>query len=102
MLAMPSVRVNRKGADRVRSGHPWIFSSDVIERGTAQPGDAVRVLDHQGHNLGTGHYSSTSQITLRILSNHIEAVDETFLIKRIESALQHRQRVVSATNAYRL
>jgi len=102
MLAMPSVRVNRKGADRVRSGHPWIFSSDVIERGTAQPGDAVRVLDHQGHNLGTGHYSSTSQITLRMLSNHIEAVDETFLIKRIESALQHRQRVVSATNAYRL
>lgn len=99
---MPSVRVNRKGADRVRSGHPWIFSSDVIERGTAQPGDAVRVLDHQGHNLGTGHYSSTSQITLRMLSNHIEAVDETFLIKRIESALQHRQRVVSATNAYRL
>ncbi len=99
---MPSVRVNRKGADRVRSGHPWIFTSDVIDRGTAHPGDAVRVLDHRGHNLGTGHYSSASQIALRLLSNHIEAIDEAFLSKRIEAALQHRKRVVSNSDAYRL
>ena len=64
---MHSVRVNRKGADRWRSGHPWIFTSDVIDRGDAQPGEAVKVMDPRGESLGTAHFSSTSQITLRML-----------------------------------
>lgn len=99
---MPTVRVNRKAADRVHSGHPWIFSSDVIDRGSAQPGDAVRVVDSKGHNLGTGHFSSTSQITIRLLSTHIEAIDEAFLLRRIRAAQEFRQRVVTDSNAYRL
>lgn len=99
---MPVVRINRKAVDRVRSGHPWIFSSDVIERGSAQPGDAVRVVDSKGHNLGTGHFSSTSQITIRLLSTHIEPIDERFLLKRIQAAQEFRRRVVSNSNAYRL
>ena len=60
---MNEVRVNRKAADRVASGHPWIFSSDVADRGGAQPGEAVKVADPRGRPLGTAHYSSTSQIT---------------------------------------
>jgi len=34
---MNEVRVNRKAAGRVASGHPWIFSSDVADRDGAQP-----------------------------------------------------------------
>ena len=100
--AMPVVRVNRKAAERVRSGHPWIFASDVIDRGAAQSGDAVRVIDPKGRNLGTGHYSSTSQIAVRLLSNRIEAIDEAFFSKRIEAAVEYRRRVVMDSNAYRL
>ncbi len=99
---MPTVRVNRKGADRIDSGHPWIFSSDLLDRGSAQPGDAVRVIDFKGRGLGTAHYSSTSQISLRLLSRHVESIDEAFLRKRIEAAYAHRQRVVSDSDAYRL
>ena len=102
MTPLPIVRVNRKAADRVQSGHPWIFSSDVIDRGAAQPGDAVRVVDHKGHALGVAHYSSTSQIALRLLSNHVEPIDENFLRKRIEAAYAYRQRVVGDSDAYRL
>ncbi len=102
MPAIPTVRVNRKGADRVASGHPWIFSSDVIERGSAGPGDAVRVVDHKGRALGVAHYSSTSQIALRLLSSHVETIDESFLRKRIEGAYAYRQRFVSDSDAYRL
>ena len=29
---MRSVKVNRKAADRIASGHPWIFASDIVER----------------------------------------------------------------------
>lgn len=99
---MTSVRVNQKAAGRLASGHPWIFSSDVIDRGTAQPGDAVQVVDIKGRPLGTAHYSSTSQITLRLLSSRVEPFDIAFLRTRIEKALQFRERVVKDSNAYRL
>jgi 23S rRNA (cytosine1962-C5)-methyltransferase len=101
MLAMPTVRVNRKAADRVRSGHPWIFASDVVDRGEARPGDAVRVVDHKGQTLGTAHYSS-SQIALRLLSRRVEAIDCAFIRARIEAALGYRRRIVSHSDAYRL
>lgn len=102
MSTVPTVRVNRKAADRVFSGHPWIFSSDILDRGAAQSGDAVRVVDHKGKLLGTAHYSSTSQITLRLLSRHAEIINENFLRSAIEAAYQFRRRIVSDSNAYRL
>ena len=69
-----------KRRDRVaRPGHPWIFSSDVTDRGEAQPGDAVQVVDPQtAARSGTAHYSSTSQICLRLLSAQVEAIDRAF------------------------
>ena len=102
MSTVPTVRVNRKAADRVFSGHPWIFSSDILDRGAAQSGDAVKVVDHKGKLLGTAHYSSTSQITLRLLSKHVEVINENFLRSSIEAAYQFRQRTVQDSNAYRL
>ncbi len=102
MLAFPSVRVNSKAADRIHSGHVWIFSSDVLDRGNAQPGDAVRVIDHKGRALGVAHYSSSSQISLRLLSNRVEAIDRAFLSRRIQAAYRYRQRFVHDSNAYRL
>ena len=102
MPSLPTVRVNRKAADRVASGHPWIFASDVIDPGSVGAGDAVRVVDFKGRILGTAHFSSTSQISLRILSKHVECIDERFLLKRIEAAQAFRQRIVSSSDAYRL
>ena len=84
---MTTVRVNRKAAERAASGHPWIFSSDVVDRGDAAPGDAVKVLDQRGQFLGVAHYSSTSQITLRLLSRKAEVIDREFFLKRLRGAL---------------
>lgn len=94
--------MNRKAADRAASGHPWIFASDVVDRGDAAPGDAVRVLDPRSKFLGVAHYSSTSQITLRLLSNRPEIIDRTFFRTRLAAALAHRERVVQNSDAYRL
>jgi 23S rRNA (cytosine1962-C5)-methyltransferase len=80
----------------------WIFSSDIIDRGDAQAGDAVRVVDFRGRPLGIAHYSSTSQITLRLLSTQNEKIDHSFLSTRIAAALDYRRRVVENSNAYRL
>jgi 23S rRNA (cytosine1962-C5)-methyltransferase len=94
--------VNRKAADRAASGHPWIFASDVVDRGDGAPGDAVRVLDPKSKFLGIAHYSSTSQITLRLLSTRPEIIDRTFFRDRLAAALAHRDRVVQNSDAYRL
>jgi 23S rRNA (cytosine1962-C5)-methyltransferase len=96
------VKVNRKGALRAANGHPWIFSSDVEDRGNAAPGDAVEVQDPRGRPIGTAHYSSTSQITLRLLSTLREPIDKEFFMRRLTAALLHRERVVENSNACRL
>jgi 23S rRNA (cytosine1962-C5)-methyltransferase len=97
-----TIRVNRRAANRVVSGHPWIFSSDVTHRGTAQGGEAVMVLDSKGHALGTAHYSSTSQICLRLLSTVPEPVDISFYERRLSAAASHRRLVVEDSGCYRL
>lgn len=52
--------------------------------------------------LGTAHFSDSSQISLRLLSNRVETIDRDFFRRRIGRAEEHRQRVVSDSDAYRL
>ncbi|MEO8098885.1 MAG: class I SAM-dependent rRNA methyltransferase [Acidobacteriota bacterium] len=99
---MNTVRVNRKAAGRVASGHPWIFSSDVVSKDSVTPGEAVAVADDRGKILGVAHFSSTSQITLRMLSGTRQELDRAFYLRRLQQALAHRERVVENSNAYRI
>ena len=52
--------------------------------------------------MGVAHYSSTSQITLRLLSNRAEPIDREFFRRRLTQAIAHRERVVENSDAYRL
>jgi 23S rRNA (cytosine1962-C5)-methyltransferase len=100
---MNEVRVNRKAADRVASGHPWIFSSDIVNLDGAQAGSAVKVADQRGRALGTAHFSSASQITLRMLSHQVEEIGADFYLKRLRAAEAHRRLVVpQVTDSYRV
>jgi len=100
---MNEVRVNRKAADRVASGHPWIFTSDIVNLDGAQPGAAVKVADPRGRALGTAHFSSSSQISLRMLSHQVEEIGRDFYLKRLRAAEDHRRTVVPhGTDAYRV
>lgn len=99
---MTEIKVNRKAANRVASGHPWIFSSDVTERDHAAPGSVVKVIDPQRRALGMAHYSSTSQICLRLLSREIGEIGPEFFARRIAEADAHRRLVVHGTDAYRV
>jgi 23S rRNA (cytosine1962-C5)-methyltransferase len=97
-----TVRINHKAAGRIASGHPWVFVSDVVDRGQAEPGEAVNVVGPQGKGLGVAHYSSTSQICLRLLSHQGQPIDAVFFERRIAGAEALRRRVVKDSNAYRL
>lgn len=99
METQPTVRITRKGADRFRSGHPWIFRSDLSDTGDAAAGDTVRVTDHSNRFLGQAHYSAASQIALRMLTRGAEPVD---IAGRIAAAQAFRETCVTDSTAYRL
>ncbi|HVY93711.1 MAG TPA: class I SAM-dependent rRNA methyltransferase [Bryobacteraceae bacterium] len=97
-MEITPVEISRKGAERLASGHPWIFRSDVVSAGEAGAGEMVHVLDPRGRFLGQAHYSTASQIALRMLSRSAEPVD---LAARIAAAQKFRAGITETT-AYRL
>src|ERR1039457_6543882 len=70
-LGNPGALVNRRAADRLRRGHPWVYASDswaipLPEPATDVPPALLPVADHRGLLLGTALYSPSSQIALRL------------------------------------
>ena len=101
-LSLPVVRVSRRGAKRLQDGHVWVYRSDIVSADGIAPGAAVSITDERGKFLGTALYSSSSQIAIRMISNH--AVDDLsgLLRERIQGAIAYRERVVRDTDAYRV
>jgi 23S rRNA (cytosine1962-C5)-methyltransferase len=97
---MQSARVNKKGADRVRQGHLWIYRSDVIAA-DAEAGAIVTVKDERGNFVGQALFSDASQIALRFLTQSNEEIDREWWRRRIREARQRRH-IAPETNAYRL
>ncbi|MCX6599274.1 MAG: class I SAM-dependent rRNA methyltransferase [Acidobacteria bacterium] len=87
------MKINRRAADRLRQGHVWVYVSDLLPGATAEPGEVVRVEDEKGRFIGQAHYSSTSQIALRLLTRDATPVDRDFLRARILAAFEYRERL---------
>jgi len=100
MAAMNTVRVNKKGANRVRAGHLWIYRSDVVDV-AAEGGSVVTVRDERGNFIGQAFYSDASQIALRFVTQSQEEIDRAWWRRRIIEAAARRN-VTADTNAYRL
>jgi 23S rRNA (cytosine1962-C5)-methyltransferase len=97
---MNTARVNKKGADRVRQGHLWIYRSDVIAV-DAEGGSVVTVKDERGNFVGQALFSDASQIALRFLTQSNEEIDREWWRRRICDA-RDRRHIAPETNAYRL
>jgi 23S rRNA (cytosine1962-C5)-methyltransferase len=95
-----SAVIAARGAERWRAGHPWIYRSDVLKV-DADPGDMVEVRSERGRPLGYAFFSSTSQITLRMLGDGPRDERE-FFRERLQAAIGYRQRVAAGADAYRL
>ncbi len=90
-VSLPEVRVSRKGEDRLRSGHPWVFGDDLREVPTGlAPGQWVRVRSRAGDLLGTATANLRSRIALRRVSHGAVEPSAGFLGGRIREALLRR------------
>ena len=97
---MNSVNVNKRGANRVRQGHLWIYRSDVIDV-DADAGSIVSVVDEGGNFFGQAFYSDRSEIALRFLTLNKETIDHGWWRDKIRQCGE-RRRIPSDTNAYRV
>ena len=97
---MKTVRVNKKGADRVRRGHLWIYQSDLVDV-DADGGSVVSVKDERGNFIGQAFFSDASQIALRFLTQSAEEIDRRWWRQRIAETAARRN-IPDDTNAYRV
>lgn len=97
----PAVVVSRRGADRLRAGHPWIYRSDVLQA-NAEPGDLVQIVSERERLLGFAFWSSTSQIALRFLDDGPIPNESDFLAGRLRAAVDYRAGMGLEAGAYRL
>ncbi len=104
-VIIPKVIINDRSAARLRAGHAWVYASDVMNDGTALPGALVHVVNTKSRLQGSAVFSSSSQIKLRMISDHAidsEAELLELLAARLREAVSYRRQIVSDSNAFRL
>ena len=96
----PEVRVSRKGEERLRSGHAWVFGDDLREVPPGlPPGQWAWVRSRSGESLGTATINLGSRIALRRVSRADILPTEAFLGDRLREASGGVPRMGWAGNA---
>ena len=98
---MPDVILSRRGEERIQSGHPWVYRSDVAEA-SASAGEIVGVRGPRGRILGEALFSDRSEITIRMLTRGDVRADDALLRARLQQAIAFRQSIGIDATAYRL
>jgi len=102
-VTQPTVRITKKGVDRWKAGHPWIYAADVdtSPKGLAG-GEIVRVEDGRGWFLGQAFFSKESKIVLRWLAWDDTPVDVALFRERLQRADALRRAAYPGQTAYRV
>jgi 23S rRNA (cytosine1962-C5)-methyltransferase len=99
LLPGPAILITRRAADRLRTGHLWVYATDVERRIPATgdtelaPGSLATIADSRGIALGTGLYSNASQIAVRLVSRTAQLSRPQYLADvaaRLQAALALR------------
>jgi len=108
-LPVPCAQVTRRASESLRSGHLWVYASDIeqVELGPygSQPPSLLPAVDNRGIPLGTALYSPASQIALRLVSRELISSQQWLIIaaERLRAAIALRRPLLDAeTNACRL
>jgi len=96
-------RIYLKRTSRVLAGHLWVFSNELATSPkTSEPGSVVELRDRRDTFLGIGYINPHSLISIRILSRKEESIDKDFFRKRINNAIDYRERICGKRRSYRV
>ena len=101
VVATPTVVISARGEQRVRTGHPWIYRSDVVDV-DAGAGDIVQVIGPRQRRIGDALFSDRSQIPIRMLTHGEQVADLDLIRARLVRALQFRDSLQLDATAFRL
>ncbi len=103
---MQTLRITRRAADRLRSGHLWIYRTELESHpADLEPGSLVTLTDSRELPLGTALYSSESTLAARLVSHTPALTREQYLADlrtRVDAALALRRSLAPDTHALRL
>src|SRR6267378_2188532 len=89
--AEPEIALSRRGLERLRSGHVWVYRTDLRAPSGLQGGEVVRLVDDRGWFVGKAFYGKQSQISVRLLTREDEPIDEAFFARRLAQARALRE-----------
>ncbi len=93
------IHINTKASEQIRKGFPWVYKSDIFKNSALEisdKGELVTVLDNKGKAIATAYLNYNSTISARILTTKLnEKIDEDFFVKRIQNAINKRQKYFS-------
>lgn len=93
--SFPRFVVTEKAEAAVRSGHPWVYHTEILETAPCEDGALADVYSRKGRYLGTGFFNSHSKIRIRIISrNANDRFDEAFYERRLRYAVDYRRTVM--------
>jgi 23S rRNA (cytosine1962-C5)-methyltransferase len=98
---MSTVSITKRGEDRIRNGHPWVYRSDVAKV-SAAAGATVLVTGIRNVPLGYALYSDRSEIPLRMLTRGREEPTLELWRTRLDAAVTYRESLGIDATAYRL
>src|SRR5205807_6084121 len=99
---MGQVNISKRAAKRIRTGHIWVYKSDVRELREVDAGAIVTVFDEANNFVGQAFYSDRSEIALRFLTTRGEQLDREWWRARLQACAERRANIARDTNAYRL
>jgi len=99
---MKSIRLKPGKERSLLRRHPWVFDG-AVARGSADPGETVRIDSHEGEFLAWGAYSPASKIRVRAWSfEQAQRIDAAFFRDTLRRAIALRERMGIASNGLRL
>jgi len=103
---LASVTLKKSADSFIQRKHPWIFSGAIEKvEGSPSNGEIVQIFTSNKTHIGSGSFSPSSQIRVRVWSfNPEEKIDTDFFRSKISLASSLRENIIdtSNTNAYRI
>lgn len=96
-MTLPVVRLQPGRHKRARSGHPWVYSNEVVMDAAAKAlpkGGLVRLEASNGEPLGVAMFNPHTLIAARIVARDATAaIDAAFFAGRLAAARDLRERL---------
>ena len=101
-MELPRLRLKKGRTERIRSGHPWVFSNELQEVPPLEPGCIAAVDGAGGDPLGVGAYNPHTLIAVRWLQRGPEPLAEDWLESRLGASVARRKALYGGEDCVRL